>query len=163
MEKYLIDNSQILCQIWHDLIKLTQRNVEVALWREFHVIQLNVRLVGTLSQHLRMMAGDLKAHSIILLPEVDLVDNALAQAMDLYVSHGYASLQYARIVAVAALAKLKGIHRGHIQVADALLEAWRQLLEALFDALVDIGIAGTTGRYIGSCVRRTIEKQSINQ
>lgn len=132
------------------MAKLTQRNVEVALWREFHVIQLNVRLVGTLSQHLRMVAGDLKAHAIILLPEVNLVDNALAQAVDLYVSHGYASLQNARIVAVGALAQLEGIHSGHIQIADALLEAWRQLLEALFDALVDVGIAGTAGRYIGS-------------
>lgn len=95
------------------------------------------------------MGENLHADLAVLQPEVDLVDDALAEPMDDHVLHGDPSLEQAGVVVVGALAHFEGVEGRDVQLSDAVLHAWRNLLEALPDALVDIEIALPTGRYIG--------------
>lgn len=130
---------------------LTHGNVEGALWIQLKVVELDVRLVQALDEHLWHMRKDLHAHASILQPEVDLVHDALAEAVDHNVLHGDPSLEQTGGVAVGALSHLEGIEWRNVQLADAVLHAWRYLLEALLNALADVDVTLPAGRNIPSC------------
>jgi len=130
---------------------LTHGYVKGALWVQLEVVEFYVRLVRALDEHLGNMRENLHAHATFLQPEVDLIDDSLAETVDDHVLHGDATLEESRVVAVGTLAHLEGIKGRDVQFADAVLHAWRYLLKALFDALADVDIFLPTGRYITSC------------